>query len=299
MLNGSRIEKIDRVTCVYHDADFDGICSAAIVNHWCQEQKIPVDFIGADYNRLPADLPTDHAVIMVDFSLPVEQMRKLPLLVWIDHHKTAMEAADQAGFNPSGRRDTKKAGCELTWEFLFPNHAMPDAVQLLGRWDVWDHANPEVEPFQFGMRSMRINGPTDDEWFPLLLGVSSEVNKILSRGRVVCSHLDGTYRIIGRLAHTLPEGWFLPSGSEVSMPSIPTVALNVPVHGSPQFKYCPRPAALLVAYGYNGTQWKVSLYAGPDAPADLDCGAIAKVFGGGGHKGAAGFHCDRLPWGMA
>lgn len=26
------------------------------------------------------------------------------------------------------------------------------------------------------------------------------------------------------------------------------------------------------------------------------CGAIAKALGGGGHKGAAGFVCDDLPW---
>lgn len=298
MLNGSRIEKIDRVTCVYHDADFDGICSAAIVNHWCQEQKIPVDFIGADYNRLPADLPTDHAVIMVDFSLPVEQMRKLPLLVWIDHHKTALEAAGQTGFNPTGLRDTKKAGCELTWEFLFPNHTMPAAVRLLGRWDVWDHSDPQCEPFQYGMRALRVNQPDDEIWIRLLCGAGSSMVSVITLGEAVCSYLDGTYRILGRLAHTLPEEWRTPGRALIQLPA-PLVGLNIPVHGSPQFKYCPRPAVLLVAYGYNGKQWKVSLYAGPAAPADLDCGTIVKIFGGGGHKGAAGFYCDRLPWGMA
>ena len=37
----------------------------------------------------------------------------------------------------------------------------------------------------------------------------------------------------------------------------------------------------------------VSLYSTRE---DVDCGAIAKSLGGGGHKGAAGFICDELPW---
>ena len=39
--------------------------------------------------------------------------------------------------------------------------------------------------------------------------------------------------------------------------------------------------------------WNVSLYS---TKPDIDCGAIAKSFGGGGHKGAAGFQCKDLPF---
>jgi nanoRNase/pAp phosphatase (c-di-AMP/oligoRNAs hydrolase) len=40
-------------------------------------------------------------------------------------------------------------------------------------------------------------------------------------------------------------------------------------------------------------KWKVSLYS---TKPEIDCGAIAKTFGGGGHYSAAGFVCNRLPW---
>ena len=40
-------------------------------------------------------------------------------------------------------------------------------------------------------------------------------------------------------------------------------------------------------------KWKVSLYS---TKPEIDCGAIAKTYGGGGHVGAAGFVCNRLPW---
>lgn len=39
--------------------------------------------------------------------------------------------------------------------------------------------------------------------------------------------------------------------------------------------------------------WNVSLYS---TKLDIDCGAIGKGFGGGGHRGAAGFQCKELPF---
>lgn len=42
-----------------------------------------------------------------------------------------------------------------------------------------------------------------------------------------------------------------------------------------------------------GRYWRVSLYS---TKPEVDCGAIAKLLGGGGHRGAAGFICEKLPW---
>jgi len=39
--------------------------------------------------------------------------------------------------------------------------------------------------------------------------------------------------------------------------------------------------------------WNATLYS---TKPDVDCEAIAKSFGGGGHKGAARFQCDELPF---
>ena len=48
---------------------------------------------------------------------------------------------------------------------------------------------------------------------------------------------------------------------------------------------------ILLPHIHNGRQWTVSLYS-----QNVDVSEIAKSFGGGGHKGAAGFQCDVLPW---
>ena len=50
----------------------------------------------------------------------------------------------------------------------------------------------------------------------------------------------------------------------------------------------------MIVFVYNGDKWKVSLYTKKD---DIDVSIIAQKYGGGGHKKASGFRCDKLPFG--
>jgi nanoRNase/pAp phosphatase (c-di-AMP/oligoRNAs hydrolase) len=47
----------------------------------------------------------------------------------------------------------------------------------------------------------------------------------------------------------------------------------------------------MCVFNFNGTSYKVSLYTEKD---NIDCGKIAKYFGGGGHRQAAGFITSNL-----
>jgi nanoRNase/pAp phosphatase (c-di-AMP/oligoRNAs hydrolase) len=44
-------------------------------------------------------------------------------------------------------------------------------------------------------------------------------------------------------------------------------------------------------FSFDGDEWIISLYS-----RNIDVSEIAKKYGGGGHKGAAGFHCKDLPF---
>ena len=66
-------------------------------------------------------------------------------------------------------------------------------------------------------------------------------------------------------------------------------ALNAYQFGSQQFGELMKTYDILVAFIYDGEKTTVSLYT--EKP-DVDVSAIAKEFGGGGHKGAAGFVVD-------
>ena len=51
----------------------------------------------------------------------------------------------------------------------------------------------------------------------------------------------------------------------------------------------------LMGFFFNGKQWTVSLYHSQHR-TDIDLSEIAKKYGGGGHRGACGFQCSKLPF---
>ena len=48
---------------------------------------------------------------------------------------------------------------------------------------------------------------------------------------------------------------------------------------------------IMIPFQFDGTKWTISLYTSKD---EVDCSAIAKVNGGGGHKKAAGFQVNNI-----
>ena len=44
----------------------------------------------------------------------------------------------------------------------------------------------------------------------------------------------------------------------------------------------------MIPFRFDGKEWSYSLYT----TKDIDCSALAKKYGGGGHKKAAGFKAD-------
>jgi oligoribonuclease NrnB/cAMP/cGMP phosphodiesterase (DHH superfamily) len=92
------------------------------------------------------DIAEDEVVYMLDYVLqPFYKMRLLSglcRLIWIDHHKSAIEAHEELGKYIPGLREYGRAACELTWEFFRPGVKMPRGIHYLGRYDVWDLYSP-------------------------------------------------------------------------------------------------------------------------------------------------------------
>ena len=97
--------------CYYHKADFDGICSAAIVRHFMPDTKL----VGMDYQDTEVFVRGYEQVFVVDFSfLPttMEDIARYNDMRWIDHHKTSIEANDTKYL---GKRVVGKGACEICW----------------------------------------------------------------------------------------------------------------------------------------------------------------------------------------
>ena len=214
----------------------------------------------------------------------------------------------------SGKREIGKAACELTWEYFSSASGQvagaPEAVRLLGRYDVWDAKNPDwprIEAFQFGMRSIPgAMDPRDPLWTSLLDPKPEDnpdeiaVDDIENRGVAILSYRDQEARQLcadGCHEETIGLKAFVPARPDGGATRFyRLICLNTLQRGSWQFDSVWDPAkhdAMCVYGQLKDGRWRVSLYS---TKADVDCGALAKSLGGGGHKGAAGFICDELPW---
>jgi oligoribonuclease NrnB/cAMP/cGMP phosphodiesterase (DHH superfamily) len=269
--------------CFYHKVDLDGKCSAAIVKDALSETRcVPFDY----GEQFPWEsIQPREAVFLVDISLRPEdmaQLNQLCELVWIDHHQTAIQAIDQS---IAGAREVGKAGCELTWGFLH-QEALPLGVLLLGRYDVWDQSdkklwNEKILPFQLGMKSHNASPENQALWTRVFTD-EDFVSALIERGQAIQGfQAEQNRATMERSSH---EGTFA---------GYKAIFCNA-AGGSQLFDkfYDAQKHDLMVAYVMDKHKvWKVSLYT--ERP-DLDVSALAKKFGGGGHRQAAGFESKDL-----
>lgn len=292
--------------CFYHRGDLDGHCSGAIVRHRFPECRM----IGIDYeDEFPwQEVRPLEDVYMVDFSLPMDDMRRLRELAferffWIDHHKTAIDKAREAGFETTGLRVVGKAGCELTWEYLFPEERMPGAVRLLGRYDVYDEQQPnwvdEILPFQYGMRG-EVTDPSSKEsiylWRTLL---NPSQSMALSPEGLIAQIIKVGPKIL-TYQRLQDEKLMARHAFYTCLDDVSALVVNHGPGGSMKFEAQPPfltikalPPLCISCARLPQKKWLVNLYTFRD---DVDCGEIARRHGGGGHRKAAGFICGQLPF---
>ena len=281
--------------CFYHSADLDGHCSGAIVKY-----KYPkCEMIGINYgDEFPwDDINEGETVFMVDFFLqPFEDMERLNSickLVWIDHHKSAIEEAERRNFVASGGQvlEVGKAACELCWEYLFPNKQIPFGISLLGRYDVWDlDYHPWVLPFQCGMRSCDTNPAGHNEglptvWYNIFMNHVDFLDRCIKEGRAILRYIEKENK------KYIKQYCF-----ETKINDIPALAVNKGLANSQFFSsvWNIEKHPIAITFVRNKNKWTVSLYTTEETGVDVS--EIAKTYGGGGHKCAAGFQCEELPF---
>ena len=262
----------------------------------------PQDFIEIDYKTIPdfSVIKDCEDVFVVDFSFKQEDMEKLinitPNVIWIDHHSTAA-AYSYAKSEMKGLRDFTPnglSGCELTWKFLFPDEELPDAVQLIGDYDSWRmKLSPGCLEFYEGLK-LEDNSPGSRIWKHLFGDPpydSKERDPSVEEETVEETKASGRSCIKYRDAYCKEMRQSF--GYETEIDGLLAYALNVYRFGSQAYGDLIEKYPVVIAYVHDGCQYTVSLYSVRD---DVHCGEICKKFGGGGHKGAAGFVCKELPF---
>ncbi len=268
--------------CIYHN-DTDGRASAAIVRRAVGPQVAMCEMKYGDSFPLDEILYADH-IIIVDFSLPKEDMQRLAAyhqLTWIDHHKSALEEMSDISADWPGVRDTNEAACVLTWKYYFPDQPIPRAVILIGDRDIWRWAEKETGAFNEGLYQLNSNPHNKKLWKPLLDDKQALVDQIIERGSILREA-----RLRNIQSATACYGF------SINFEGHRTLAVNL--RGSGDLGEHIRNCGYEIAYCYidnlvDGEMYTfVSLYSN-----QVDVAEIAQRFGGGGHRGAAGFHFKR------
>jgi oligoribonuclease NrnB/cAMP/cGMP phosphodiesterase (DHH superfamily) len=293
--------------CLYHRGDLDGKCSAAIV----AMHEPGCELIGLDYqdevDLKALGIAQGERVVMVDFSLePVSRMLELHAwadLVWIDHHRSAIDAVAAAGVVIPGLQEVGTAACELTWRWFGAGEELPLAVHLLGRYDVWDHFNPDVMPFQYGMRARGAWDPFTDfaAWCLLMCDDAYwYVREIIREGQTVLAY---EQEVSARYARDFAWRGRIYTGDLREAPLL-AIFLNRGLASSKDFRAFDDGASMADVFAayvqLPDGRFKVSLYRPEHWRQGIgrcdDVGALAETFGGGGHAGAAGFVTGAFPF---
>jgi oligoribonuclease NrnB/cAMP/cGMP phosphodiesterase (DHH superfamily) len=268
--------------CLYHN-DTDGRCSAAIVRR-ALGTDVLLRAMDYQFRGVPwEDLQAAAKVVIVDYALPLEDMlriRDTTELIWIDHHKSAIEELAALSELP-GRRSIDEAACVLTWQVFYPDHPLPDAVKYIGDRDIWRMAYEETPAFGEGLYQEDTRPANDALWQPLLDGDDELVHKLIEHGKVLHqARLRSIWRRVVR------------EGFEVQFEGHKTLVIND--RGSGELGVYSRQRGYDIAYCYIDRHHEGKLITRVTMFSDkVDVSEIARKFGGGGHAGAAGFSFER------
>lgn len=260
---------------IYHANCWDGFCAAWVARMHLGE----IEAIPAHYGSRPPDVSGRH-VYVLDFSYPRDVLidmhaRALGLLV-LDHHATAKDALGGLDFC---RFADDRSGGRLTWDH-FQEWEAPDPHSAARPWlvdytedrDLWRHALPQSREINAALRSYPLDFATWDSFDqegPERF--ASEGAAILRAERqIVDAHVRNAHRI-AILGHDVPC---------VNATTLFSEIAGTLAQGEP-FAVCYFDRA------DGKRQWSLRSRDGGE-----DVSVIAKQFGGGGHRNAAGFETE-------
>lgn len=233
-------------------------------------------------------------VYILDFSFPKEVMEELieraETVVWLDHHKTAFESWCPGEFdryeyqtpNTYILLNNNRSGAVLSWEYFFAPEQAPRLLRHIDDRDRWQFKMEGTKEIHAMLSSMK---PwAFEQWEKLL---DTPVDQLAADGAAILRaqnlHVSSMTKQAMKCAIVNPRdtyGMFPAEG----------LAVNATLHISEVGN------ELAKKSGTYGLVW----YVGQDGRCkcslrsigDYDVSAIAKTFGGGGHKNAAGFETD-------
>ena len=289
------MEKTDAYV-FYHSADFDGYLSCALIAAYLKYNN--KNFVLKSYNygnELDLDSLDKNAIIYAaDISFDPQIMLKIKSefkdFIWIDHHISAISNSEINGYSDlPGLRTTDHAACVLVWlyfkklgfDFTEKLKFNFTCVKWIGEYDIWDHSDPNVLPFQYGLRTENLHPKSPfalNKWRYLLTSNDSYLKQVVKKGKIILAYIeqDNTKKCFSMSYVIDFENYKCVCANYSSNSQFFDKIFNNQKHD------------LMLLYSFNpkSNTFNCSIYSRRE---DVDCSKLAQKYGGGGHFHAAGF----------
>lgn len=255
--------------CIYHGNCADGFSGAWVIRKALGEA---VNFHAGMYQTPPPDV-TNQDVVLVDFSYKRPIMEKIvndarSVLV-LDHHKTARD--ELTGL--SGAKvifDMERAGSMIAWNYYNPGKEPPPVLRHVEDRDLWRFSLPKTREIQANIFSY----PYDFAVWERLMWADPAVLAIEGEA-IERKHFKDITELLGVVQRRMNIG-----GYNVPVANLPYTLVSDAAHKMAQgepFSACYWDTPKGRVFGLRSTD------------AGIDVSDVAKQYGGGGHRNAAGF----------
>lgn len=262
---------------------FHALCSDGMASAWVARKLHPeAEFKPMHYgDALDFETTANRDVLVLDFSFDRRILSNLyacaASLLVIDHHKTAAE--NLAGL-PFCVFDMARSGAGLTWDTLIPEQKRPHLIDYIEDRDLWRHSLPCSKEIGAALQELPIGLPGEPLDFAAWDRAAIMTPEILSE-RGEC-HLHTAERLAAQIARHAQPATLAGHACKVATSAVllSEVGERLAIENPPMG---------VTVYQRADGKWSYSLRS----RSDFDVSAVARQFGGGGHKQAAGFLTDR------
>jgi oligoribonuclease NrnB/cAMP/cGMP phosphodiesterase (DHH superfamily) len=273
------LPKPKEIIIIYHADCIDGYGAAwsVFMKYGNQVKYVPARF-GESFPKHNENCE----IYILDFSyspdIILDVAKTVKHLTLIDHHVTAMKQFENVPMpeNVTMHFDMNHSGCVLAWQHFFPDLEVPIILQHIEDRDLW----------RFQLAGTQEITTAIYEKMPLSFKAFGSLNlkSLFSVGRIQVAQMARMVKRLARYAHPIKIG----------------NASGLAVNAGPCFSsdlghlLAEKSNGVGMVYYYDGDKlrWIYSLRS----IGDLDVGALAVEYGGGGHVNAAGFSLSYNPF---
>lgn len=266
---------------LYHGDCPDGFGAAYAAWRYFEPLGINAEYIPVFHGKPIPPIPPASHVYILDFSYSKEVLLGLSKLMGklrvIDHHKTAQE--NLRGCENFCLFDMTKSGAVLAWEYFHRGKEVPLFLQYVQDRDLWKWELPYSKEVNICIMA---EGYDFRKWRDLDQWVTPTAVQVDYRpmGEAILKHIDLQLWRLSHHVRTIPT-------NRGNIPIVNTSLYQSEI-GNALLDWYPRCAFSISYYLREDGRFIFSLCS----RGVVDVSEIAKSFGGGGHKSAAGFVLD-------